>query len=179
MVGKVTFRKKLTIGRVKGEEFGYKRSLKVDIEIEIRRSEWKGKTIDLENVSEKNVLAITGDVWNVKQSDVIMCGQIQNEIRRWINENKFKELYIDKDKLLKILEIWDRWHLNDLHAGTRRQRETIKEWRKKNNITGYAFDKEVEYLKSIGLYEDNGYRYGSAWLYEPLPSEVIEFVEKL
>ena len=170
---------KITIGRVEGEVFGYKRSLLVDLEIRLNTEKRRKLDINLKRVNKTKDLAISGNVWNIKKTDIIMGGQINEEIREWLKKDRFKELYISKKKLLKILDIWDRWHLNDLHAGTKKQEEAVKEWRKKNKISGWAYEREVKYLKSIGLYEDRGYKYGKEWLYEPLPNEVIKFINNL
>ena len=172
-------KKKIEIGRIKGDIFGYKRSLLVVLEIGIRKEERETLTIDLEKVNEYEVLTISGDVWNTKRTDILCGGQICDDIKEWLDNNKFVKLYIEEKKLRKLLEIWERWHLNDLHAGTRKQEKAIREWRKKNNITGWAYDKECEYLKSIGLLVDRGYEYGSSWLYEPLPKDVVEFIKSL
>jgi hypothetical protein len=43
----------------------------------------------------------------------------------------------------------------------------------------YDYGKACEALKEANLYEDGGYKYGSQWLYRPLPREVIEETLKL
>jgi hypothetical protein len=75
-------------------------------------------------------------------------------------------------KLARFNSIWAEWHLNDMKAGTPKQTEALKG----KNLD---YDKAVEYLKSINLYEDNGYKYGSAWLKVEVPQDVIDFLEAL
>lgn len=64
----------------------------------------------------------------------------------------------DKEKWYDLLEIWSRWHLNDLHA-------------------------ECEHQRALGwTYETHqgqkcptcGYLIGSEWKYEDVPDEVIK-----
>lgn len=85
------------------------------------------------------------------------------------------------DAQRKLLEIWNRWHLNYLHAGTKEQEEALKnadhkiEW----------YDNECEYLKSKWLlivkhpetWED--YKYWTARLTEELPVDLWQKVEDL
>jgi hypothetical protein len=174
---KMTEKFKIIVGRIKLEE--YKRSLSVELEIELKEENEKRKTIDLEEVDKQIILSISANVWNTKHTDLIMGGQINQEIKDYLENNKFKKLFVDKETLKKILDIWERWDLNDLHSGTRKQEEALEKWENEKNMKILDFDKKVEYLKSIGLYEDRGYKYGSSWLYEPLPNEVIEFIKNL
>jgi hypothetical protein len=44
---------------------------------------------------------------------------------------------------------------------------------------GWSYNEDCEYLKSLALYEDNGYRYGSAWLLCELPESVEKRVIEL
>lgn len=66
---------------------------------------------------------------------------------------------IDRDtvKLLDphLAEIWGRWHLNDMRAGCAHQ-------------TG-------RHAPPCAV---SGYLWGHSWLYEPLPTEVVEYVTR-
>jgi len=72
----------------------------------------------------------------------------------------------------KLLEIWNTWHLNDLHAGTERQEKALKK------IKG-DYSEQVKYLKSINLYDDNGYKYGTGWLKRELPEGIEDKINDL
>lgn len=71
-----------------------------------------------------------------------------------------------------------RWHLNGLKAGSRAQESVIASMRPAEYPESH-YDKACRELGYLGLYADtrtnpdfnggNGYKYGSAWLYEPLP----------
>lgn len=78
--------------------------------------------------------------------------------------------------VLKVQSIWNRWHLNDLRAGTPKQEEFIREWKLSHR---YDYTKACEALEEAGLLYDNGYKYGSSWLKEELPTEVIKYLFSL
>lgn len=97
------------------------------------------------------------------------CGQCQGDIK-------------PKNKAQKaLLDIWDKWHLNDMHAGTEKQEAIIEKF--KNNAQFKSFDKFLDkpcaILESQGLLIDNGYKYGSAWLMRGLPTDLWVEVKKL
>jgi len=58
-----------------------------------------------------------------------------------------------------------------MKAGTKAQTEAIEKWKSQGNR--YDYNSAVEHLKEIGLYDDNGYKYGHGWLYQPIPKSVI------
>lgn len=68
------------------------------------------------------------------------------------------------DLWLDFLDVWSKWHLNDMRAGCEHQRKMG--WK---------------------IYEEHpsepcplcGYKYGSKWLREELPASVIEFLQAL
>lgn len=68
-----------------------------------------------------------------------------------------------------FLTIWKRWHLNDMQSACEHQRKlgwTYKDHHDKETFQGEACP-------------ECGYKIGSAWLKEELPSEVIQFLEAL
>ena len=72
-------------------------------------------------------------------------------------------------KVLRLLEMWDRWHLNTMRAGTRAQREAL------NGQPFINYDAQCHYLQSnTAAYEDRGYKYGHAWLSEVIPDNILE-----
>lgn len=75
----------------------------------------------------------------------------------------------------KLIEFWKKYHLNTMRAGTKKQEDALKAVQEElNKKPGYSYDKEKEYLISIGLYIDRDYRYGSGWLYKPYPKEELD-----
>ena len=125
-------------------------------------------------------LAICGNVWNSKETDIVCGGQCLDTIAEYIKTPLFN----------RILEIWKRYHLNGLRAGTPEQEAAIKEWCAAGNT--YDYTKACDYLKSIGLYETafygktsgkqyNGelYKYGHGWIIEDLPEDIVKEVKEI
>ena len=75
--------------------------------------------------------------------------------------------------LRKILTLWQRWHLNDLHAASDRQQAALDKFEAEFG-RHLNYDQGCEFLKLIDLYEDRGYKFGHAWLREIVPDEVID-----
>jgi len=147
---------------------GTEESYRADIELIIG----KAITKDFEDLRVKEFISIAfmGNLYYFPTGKgkpfLVATGQINDEIEQ------LKKTWKIPRELSFILEVWKRYHHNTLKLGTKRQIETL---RKKDEtllcISNY--DKAVEYLESIGLYEDRGYRYGSEWLAEKIPDEVI------
>lgn len=99
------------------------------------------------------------------EKDYIMGGQCLDELARYSsikNNSKFKQVY----------EWWKKWRLNDIHAGTEKQEQALED----AGLTGWANEylKCCDYLESIGLLYDNGYKFGTSWLKREIPAEIQE-----
>lgn len=79
----------------------------------------------------------------------------------------------------KLAQIWEYWHLNDMRAGTFAQEQALREVKDSFDRRLSWYEQACAYLQSIDLLYDNGYKYGSAWLTEELPGDVIEYVKNL
>ena len=79
--------------------------------------------------------------------------------------------------IAELARIWDRWHLNDMRAGSPAQ----EAWLRDNGRRGHDYSDTCARLAEAGLNPDptTGYRYGSAWLSEPLPDDVVAFIDAL
>jgi hypothetical protein len=102
-----------------------------------------------------------------------------------------------RERIRHFLAIWQRWHLNDMRAGTPRQeaylREHILDYIKEKsecNVSLPHHNWATRVLDGAGLNPDpellhsvNGkigpYRYGSAWLTEVLPLDVLAWLDAL
>jgi hypothetical protein len=90
----------------------------------------------------------------------------------------------DKSLEKEFRAVWDRWHLNDMRAGTKEQEEMIRVMIKagalKENCT---YDERCKALDTACMYEveHNGqkYKYGHAWLFEDVPEDVLQFLLEL
>lgn len=114
-------------------------------------------TVELSGEKGKDSLSICGDIWNAAHTDIVSGGQNLDEMTEFLKGNPvFDEIY----------DLWKKYHLNDLNAGSYRQEKALEEeserrnaahrenGEKEENPLTYAsrYDEAVEYLKSIGLY---------------------------
>ena len=66
----------------------------------------------------------------------------------------------------------------DLRAGTQRQEDALRKYYE-INPRRHSYDEACEYLSEVGLLVDNGYKYGSSWLTEEVPQDVIRWLFSL
>ena len=123
--------------------------------------------VELENYPTKPVFTASAIVWNQSKTDAIRAGQCLDELVPYLKDN---ELF------MKIHRLWKLYHLNDMKAGTPKQETAIKEYLKNHH---YDYDEVCDYLESINLLKDDGYKYGSSWLYEPIPENDLEEIRRL
>ena len=128
------------------------------LEVEIRKVQNKKLNQNLESVEEYYTLSISGNIWNSRKSDIVCGGQCMEDL------NKYKRFYGEKAKIFSLLfDAWMLFHLNDMKAGTTLQEISVKKYLAESGKR-YDYTEVCEYLKSENLYEDRGYRYGTAWL---------------
>jgi len=96
------------------------------------------------------------------------CGQIVDGWKNWHP--------VDGVDLEKFAGIWKRWHMNDMRPGTHNQMWRLRQLRGENSW-GYEFDCTL--LEKCGELVENGYKYGSAWLREEVPADVLEYLRGL
>lgn len=111
-------------------------------------------------------------------------GQILNSIK--MEDMEFSPGW-DVNKFGLLMQIWKRWNNNDLRAGSPAQMEHLRIVETTTGLT-LTYENVCEILQNAGLYVDEhfnwgsdtaGYRYGSAWIFEPLPESVIEWFNEL
>lgn len=116
----------------------------------------------------------------LKNNDGKLCFSCVWEVRceAWGQCEDFINEYLKWDKLWdKIYQLWQDYHLNDLHAGTPKQEKLIRMGRLAwEDLIDY--DKQCAFLDEFNcLWDENidedwvakPYKYGSAWLYRPIP----------
>ena len=154
----------ISFGKVDAENKGRKRN-EITVDIELRK-----------NNKGQEVFSVSADVWNNIHTDIIMGGQCLDSIYE-----KFSPQLAEIDNLSEfevVRDLWKKYHLNDMHAGTPKQEEALKE------TSVRSYEDRVEYLKSIDLYEvpmEDGstYKYGHAWLYEAIPEEDLKDIKTI
>lgn len=131
----------------------------VTLELNIKTKTRETRTIDLVPIQEYRVLTMSGSVWNHLKTDIYQGGQCLDYILELFPKNK---------RLQRIVEIWKEWHLNDMNAGTRKQKQFLD-----INLQGkYDYSKAVALLKKHSLLIDREYEYGCGWLVKPLPIQI-------
>lgn len=84
----------------------------------------------------------------------------------------------DKAMLSQFVNVWKCWHLNDMNAGTPEQKAELA----KHKFPGYPlshFEWARGVLTAADLQPHNGYSYGSKWLRQEVPAEVVAFLQAL
>lgn len=158
----------LDLGKVDANGRGRKANrVTLDVELSIKR--------------EATVLSICGAVWNAVGSDHQSGGQCEDEIAR---------LFPGNASVLRLVEIWKVWHLNDMKAGCSHQR--AEGWDKRAIDTSKPTNTYIDHpgggqgwnmcaWVSVDRHPEGllgkpcstcGYKYGTAWLVEALPAEV-------
>ncbi len=125
-------------------------------------------------------LSLTGVEGPLASGDALgSCGQIIMGLREPDGMEDFKPAPgWTIESVGRLLDIWDRWHLNDMRAGSRAQADWLR-----NNPVAFKYpeshyEKASEALAAAGLNPDaDGYRYGSAWKREDVPPEVLAELE--
>ena len=112
-------------------------------------------------------LSISGEVVAHRAGgDVITAGQC----RDMIGEIVYPAAGWGFASLDELAQVWERWHLNDMRAGCAHQ--------------SVVWETDVYGLSRPSLdltlpCPASGYRYGSSWLYEPLPDDVLHLVQRV
>lgn len=123
--------------------------------------------VALEGYSTKAVFTSCATVWNQSKTDCILAGQCLDTLVPYLKDNKL---------FMKIHRLWKLYHLNNMKAGTPKQEAVVEEYLKDHK---YDYKEVCDYLESINLLEDNGYKYGSSWLYAPIPENDLEEIREL
>lgn len=120
-----------------------------------------------------NALSITGVVNPNRCGNCDSCGQIISDLRE-IDTPTGEWTQADINQLLFY---WERWHLNDMRAGSQVQEDYLR----KNPVSAHYpesyYDKASVALAEAGINPDaDGYKYGSAWKFEAVPARVISWL---
>lgn len=113
------------------------------------------------------VFSMQGEIWNPAKSDLYEGGQCVDTVAKRFPRDK---------KAQRMVAIWQRWHLNDMRAGSPAQQAELK----KHTFPGYPanhYEWASDVLTKAGLNPDNGYKYGHAWLREELPADVVAEIQ--
>jgi hypothetical protein len=183
---KTSFQHTFSLGKVSWEREKHRRINEVTIKAELTLKETTQLNWDtLEPVTDGKdwIFSASGNVWNAHHTDIITGGQIIDTLYE-----RFKS------GIELMYSMWEKYHLNDLKAGTKAQTEALDAWetekRKRSETSdgshtfpqafnSISYEDRCEYLKSIGLYYDRGYKYGSKWLFMPIPTDDVYAIQTM
>lgn len=117
-------------------------------------------------LTEDNCFTAHGNL--IQNNEYIFGGQCLDELTPILVGNHLFEVLYD---------LWKKYHLNDMHSGTPKQETALRKAHLNNWANDYT--KCCEYLESINLLYDDGYKFGTGWLKEEIPNEDIELIKKL
>lgn len=188
----IVMRSTFNFGKIDFNGTGRKVNL-VTVDVELRRcggddtftvDRKTGERTIVGKTPEYVELSICGDVWNNRRSDIECGGQCLDTIA------EYRDQLTDVETFDMLYDLWKNYHLNGMHAGTPEQEQAIEAWKAEGNK--YDYTAVCEMLKAKGLYEVNytglsvgrrydnePYRYGTAWLVQELPGDVLLRVEHL
>jgi hypothetical protein len=122
-------------------------------------------------------------VWNSRKTDAEYGGQCFDIVYELLKDNEVFNF---------IYDMWKKYYLHDLHAGTKEQEDALKEAVRLGELDSYGasnYKASCEYLKQKGLYEveikefvENSeqtfvYTYGTGWLIEKIPEEDLKKID--
>lgn len=146
-------------------------------------------------------LSISGVIGPMRNGDARgSVGQIDADIRDAVDYNEIKFVNgFTLELTNKFLDVWDRWHLNDMRAGCEHQR--AEEWHKKpidsmKPLTAYGIhfygQTNPSYNALVWVRPNEhpngllgqpckvcGYQYGTKWLHEDVPDDVLKWLNEL
>lgn len=122
-----------------------------------------------------------GNIWNHLHMDIYSGGQNLDEIAKHVKTPLFQKIYT----------LWEKYHLNGIHAGTPEQEKAVEEWKAKGNKYNYA--EACGMLKNCGLYEvplnadligtrkadGKPYKYGHGWVIFNIPENDLKEIKAL
>jgi len=152
---------------------------KAVIKVTIRRCDGVSPhlDIDLAPCGRYTELSIVGEVYCVgdRRGDPSSCGQCVDLVREAFSGHEGEGLNGERGSVTELCDLWDRWHLNGMRAGTRAQAEHLREHPPAEPFYPVGhYEKAMEILKAADLYTDRGYKYGQSWLVELLPDDVLK-----
>lgn len=135
--------RKINFGKIDAEGRGRKIN-SVDLVIELRNAD-----------TNKPEFSVCGDVWNSRHTDIVQGGQCIDSIDKF-----FKH-----DRLYKLIEnLWKKYHLNSMHAGTVEQENCLKDFASEKDTIREELRKSAwEKAKAEIGYSDNYFNEWQRW----------------
>ena len=129
---------------------------------------------------EDGRFSMSAEIWNQRHTDIYTGGQCVDTVAAYFPDNA---------KAQRMVEIWKRWHLNDMRAGCEHQR--AEKWEERRidpkELPNHAGNRDEQGIIATWVlpseHKDGsltkacptcGYKYGSQWLREEIPPEVAK-----
>lgn len=144
----------ITLGSTPGEPYGYKRSLKVTIDLRVEQNPGAHESVEHETIVAPLGFSITANVWQPGGGDIVAAGR--GDLLDNLDSHALGE---DVTEFLRGAAA--EWHLNAIHAGCVHQDPQVPENVSPLDRTGWLLD-------NTPACPVTGYRYGSKWLVKPL-----------
>jgi hypothetical protein len=144
-------------------------------------------------IFKEGILSLTGVEGPLPRGNALgSCGQINIDL----HSSDLTEFAHNWDKLSvdNLLRIWDNWHLNDMRAGCKHQRDLKWEDKRINpeELPNGFVNRDEKGIFAIWVTEKEhpkgllmkkcpicDYPYGSKWLFEEVPQDVIDWLCEL
>jgi hypothetical protein len=132
------------------------------------KNKGSSRSVDLKKSTGKLLtLSIVGDVnFGLRRGET--CGQCIDTVR---------EIWGHIPEVAELCDLWERWHLNDIIAGTSVQMAALRGVVGQPKVDWY--DWACKELASKNLLVDRGYTFGHDWLYETIPAKVVARIKAL
>jgi hypothetical protein len=133
----------------------------VFLDIRMYHRDREAMTINHEPTGRYQALSISATVWatRTRRGDCHSAGQCINDVAAVEEANGA----LTGAELSELVKVWRRWHLNDMRQGCVHQTRPT----------------DPDAWRSVPPCPVDGYRYGYAWLVEPLPAETEQFVRAM
>lgn len=132
----------------------------------------------------------SGTILFIKESDVKVNVKIEYKDRRlsivgdlYENHNGYwrdagggqcyEELLEHFPESAPLVEIWMRWHLNDMNSGNEVQEAYLRCLASLGKKPTSGYENTCSVLEKAGLLEYEGYKYGHQWKFEEVPDHIL------
>jgi hypothetical protein len=176
------------VGTVPGAPYGYKNPLRVTVGIRMEALTRQDAYETTEHVRTSRPLdfAITTAVWRPDGRDIVSGGATVEPLRELVTFARG----FDADKARALAYLGERWHLNGTRAGCAHQAVVYEEDRYGRQAPSLDKTPVCRVDGAMELHPGRpeadgkpatlgGYRYGSAWLVEPLPDGFLDTLKGL
>ena len=117
-------------------------------------------TIGLSGDEGRPVFTASGSVWNATHTDIVMGGQCLDDLN---NYNSIKS----NPTFQKILTLWRKYHLNDMHPECEHQRALGWEEKAEEQVNIYTFTMDADTIRAQKILESKvlqAAKYGDEYL---------------